>query len=77
MAIPAATPYTVNVGYLGVVPEFRGRGYVNEMLAEIIRMHAANGESRITATTDVDNAPMAAAFWRAGYCDTEIRIRRS
>ncbi|MFG1618192.1 GNAT family N-acetyltransferase [Nonomuraea wenchangensis] len=77
MAIPSATPYSVNVGYLGVVPEFRGRGYVDEILAEITRMHAANGESRITATTDVGNAPMAAAFLRAGYRTTEIRINLS
>jgi ribosomal protein S18 acetylase RimI-like enzyme len=77
MAIPSATPYNVNVGYLGVVPEFRGRGYVDEILAEITRMHAANGESRITATTDVGNAPMAAAFRRAGYRNTEIRINLS
>ncbi|WP_433423951.1 GNAT family N-acetyltransferase [Microtetraspora malaysiensis] len=77
MAIPSATPYNVNVGYLGVVPEFRGRGYVDEVLAEITRIHAANGELRITATTDVGNAPMAAAFGRAGYRNTEIRINLS
>ncbi|GAA2868558.1 hypothetical protein GCM10020220_067420 [Nonomuraea rubra] len=63
MAIPSATPYSVNVGYLGVVPEFR-RGYVDEVLGEITRIHAGNGESRITATTDLGNAPMAAAFRR-------------
>ena len=77
MAIPSATPYNVNVGYLGVVPEFRGRGYVDEVLAEITRLHASNGESRITATTDMGNAPMAAAFGRAGYRNTGIRINLS
>ncbi|MFB4272421.1 GNAT family N-acetyltransferase [Nonomuraea sp. GTA35] len=77
MAIPSATPYSVNVGYLGVVPEFRGRGYVDEMLGEITRIHAGNGESRITATTDMGNVPMAAAFRRAGYRNTEIRINLS
>ncbi|MED7928153.1 GNAT family N-acetyltransferase [Nonomuraea sp. LP-02] len=77
MAIPSATPYSVNVGYLGVVPEFRGRGYVDELLAEITRIHVANGEARVTATTDVGNAPMAAAFLRAGYRNTEIRINLS
>lgn len=77
MGIPSATPYGVNVGYLGVVPEFRGRGFVDEVLAEITRLHVANGESRITATTDVGNAPMAAALRRAGYRNTEIRINLS
>ena len=71
-AIPSATPYSRNVGYLGVVPELRGRGYVDDLLGEITRFHAADGADCITATTDVSNAPMAAAFDRANYPVTEI-----
>ncbi|THA34986.1 MULTISPECIES: GNAT family N-acetyltransferase [unclassified Streptomyces] len=74
MAIPSATPYHRNVGYLGVVPEQRGRGLIDEILAEITRFHAAAGAERITATTDTVNVPMAAAFDRAGYEVTEIRL---
>ncbi|WP_299539186.1 GNAT family N-acetyltransferase [uncultured Streptomyces sp.] len=74
LALPSATPYHRNVGYLGVVPELRGRGYVHEILAEITRFHAEAGAERITATTDTGNAPMAAAFARAGYRTTEIRL---
>ncbi|MEV6578107.1 GNAT family N-acetyltransferase [Streptomyces sp. NPDC051582] len=74
MAIPSATPYHRNVGYLGVVPEQRGRGLIDEVLAEITRFHAAAGAERITATTDTVNTPMAAAFDRAGYEVTEIRL---
>ncbi|MEV0535398.1 GNAT family protein [Kitasatospora sp. NPDC050463] len=74
MAIPSATPYHRNVGYLGVVPEQRGRGLIDEILAEITRFHATAGAERITATTDTVNAPMAAAFDRAGYEVTEIRL---
>ncbi|MFE2724263.1 GNAT family N-acetyltransferase [Kitasatospora sp. NPDC059327] len=74
MAIPSATPYHRNVGYLGVVPEQRGRGLIDEILGEITRFHAAAGAERITATTDTVNAPMAAAFDRAGYQVTEIRL---
>lgn len=74
MAIPSATPYHRNVGYLGVVPEQRGQGLIDEILAEITRFHAAEGADRITATTDTVNAPMAAAFSRAGYEVTEIRL---
>ncbi|MFD0357154.1 GNAT family N-acetyltransferase, partial [Streptomyces sp. NPDC127110] len=40
MAIPSATPYHRNVGYLGVVPEQRGKGLIDEVLAEITRFHA-------------------------------------
>ncbi|MEU9298974.1 GNAT family N-acetyltransferase [Streptomyces sp. NPDC048269] len=74
MAIPSATPYHRNVGYLGVVPEQRGQGLIDEVLAEITRFHAAAGADRITATTDTVNVPMAAAFDRAGYEVTEIRL---
>ncbi|MFE2288572.1 GNAT family N-acetyltransferase [Streptomyces sp. NPDC059443] len=74
LAVPSATPYHRNVGYLGVVPEQRGRGLIDEVLAEITRFHASEGAQRITATTDTVNAPMAAAFTRAGYEITEIRL---
>ncbi|WP_327284381.1 MULTISPECIES: GNAT family N-acetyltransferase [unclassified Streptomyces] len=74
LAVPSATPYHRNVGYLGVVPEQRGRGLIDEVLAEITRFHAAAGAERITATTDTVNVPMAAAFDRAGYEVTEIRL---
>jgi RimJ/RimL family protein N-acetyltransferase len=73
-AIPSATPYHRNVGYLGVVPERRGRGYVDGLLGEITRLHAADGADRITATTDVGNRPMAAAFDRAHYQVTDVRM---
>ncbi|MFI5893692.1 GNAT family N-acetyltransferase [Actinoplanes sp. NPDC051513] len=74
LAIPSATPYGPNVGYLGVLPELRGNGYVDDILAEVTRVHAERGATRITATTDVGNAPMAAAFGRAGYRDVQARI---
>ncbi|WEB37952.1 GNAT family N-acetyltransferase [Streptomyces yunnanensis] len=74
LAIPSATPYARNVGFLGVLPEFRGRGYVDDLLAEVTRSHAGAGAELITATTDTGNAPMAAAFARAGYRTTQIRM---
>jgi RimJ/RimL family protein N-acetyltransferase len=74
LAIPSATPYARNVGYLGIVPEYRGRGYVADVLAEITRRHAEDGADRITATTDLGNKPMADAFAHAGYRNTESRL---
>lgn len=74
LAIPSATPYHRNVGYLGVLPELRGRGYVDDILGDITRFHAAEGADRITATTDVPNTPMAKAFERANYRMTEVRM---
>jgi RimJ/RimL family protein N-acetyltransferase len=61
------TEYAV-VGYLGVLPEHRGHGYVDEILAEITRILAAEAAAAVIhADTDLDNRPMAAAFERAGY----------
>ena len=72
--VPSATPYNRNVGYLGVLPSRRGQGLVDDLLGEVTRIHAAAGAERITATTDMTNLPMAAAFDRAGYQVTEIRL---
>jgi RimJ/RimL family protein N-acetyltransferase len=59
------------VGYLGVVPEHRGRGYVDDLLGECTRVLAVEQDAeQIVANTDVGNVPMAAAFARAGYADT-------
>ena len=56
------------------LPDRRGRGLVDDLLGEVTRIHAASGAERITATTDLTNLPMAAAFERAGYAVTEIRL---
>ncbi|MFI6849344.1 dihydrofolate reductase family protein [Kitasatospora sp. NBC_00085] len=74
LALPSATPYNRNVGYLGVVPELRGQGYVDDVLAEITRVQVEAGAELITATTDTGNAPMAAAFARAGYRTAQTRM---
>ncbi|HEY3503832.1 MAG TPA: GNAT family N-acetyltransferase [Actinocatenispora sp.] len=72
--IPWRNPYGLNVGYLGVVPELRGNGYIDEILTEITRFHAAAGARRITATTDLVNVPMQKAFDRGRYRNTQVRL---
>ena len=67
MILPNRNTYGAVVGYLGVVPAMRGRGYIDDLVAETTRFHAGRGEPRIMATTDTTNLPMAAAFERAGY----------
>jgi RimJ/RimL family protein N-acetyltransferase len=62
------------IGYIGVVPEQRGRGYVDDLLAEGTAILAAQGAQVIKADTDTGNGPMAAAFARAGYQVTARRI---
>lgn len=72
--IPSRSAYDASVSYLGVVPAYRGQGLVDDLLAEITIMHADNDAPRITGTTDTTNAPMAAAFLRAGYDVTTVRL---
>jgi RimJ/RimL family protein N-acetyltransferase len=63
------------VGYLGVVPEHRGHGYVDDIVAEITRVLVAEaGAETIHADTDLANQPMAAAFERAGYRNLGHRL---
>ncbi|WP_405013989.1 GNAT family N-acetyltransferase [Kitasatospora sp. NBC_01539] len=73
-AVPSANNGGPVVGYLGVLPELRGRGLVDDLLAEITRSHASRGAARIGADTDFGNVPMAAAFERAGYRNFGVRL---
>jgi RimJ/RimL family protein N-acetyltransferase len=73
--IPSRNPKHAVVGYLGVVPEQRGHGYIDEILAEITRILATEaGADAIRADTDLANRPMAAAFERAGYRNIARRL---
>jgi RimJ/RimL family protein N-acetyltransferase len=74
LAIPSRNPDGPVVAYLGVVPELRGRGYVDDVLAEITHLLAETGARQIQADTDVGNRPMAAAFERAGYRNHAVRM---
>ncbi|PPK65390.1 GNAT family N-acetyltransferase [Actinokineospora auranticolor] len=71
---PGRNDYNAVIGYPAVLPEHRGNGYINDLLAEATRILAAQGVPRIRAATDLDNTPMAAAFTRAGYLDVERTI---
>ncbi|MDX6337564.1 MAG: hypothetical protein QOG05_4904 [Streptosporangiaceae bacterium] len=73
MILPNRNTDSAVVGYLGVLPGLRGRGYISDLVAETTRFHAGRGEPRIAATTDTTNLPMAAAFERAGYRAYGIR----
>ncbi|NUT92934.1 MAG: GNAT family N-acetyltransferase [Saccharothrix sp.] len=63
------------VGYLGVLPEQRGHGYVDDILAEITRFLAEEvGAEVIRADTDLANQPMAGSFDRLGYRNFARRL---
>lgn len=61
------------IGYIGVVPEQRGRGYIDTLLARATDTLLGLDIQQIRADTDVRNVPMAAAFHRAGYTNFATR----
>ncbi|KPI18047.1 GCN5-related N-acetyltransferase [Actinobacteria bacterium OK074] len=65
--VPAHNGYNPIIAYIGVLPDHRGRGYIDGLLGEGTRVLAEQGVPRIRASTDVGNVPMANAFRRAGY----------
>ncbi|CAM5554489.1 N-acetyltransferase [Streptomyces spiroverticillatus] len=69
--VPARNSYHPIIAYVGVLPAHRGRGYIDELLAEGTRVLAAEDVPRIRAATDLANVPMAKAFARAGYVNFE------
>ncbi|MFC4058179.1 GNAT family N-acetyltransferase [Planomonospora corallina] len=67
IVMPTRNDGSATIGYIGVDPAHRGNGYSDDLLAEALHIFSAEGEPQVTDNTDVGNAPMAAAFDRAGY----------
>ncbi|MET7597917.1 GNAT family N-acetyltransferase [Streptomyces sp. NPDC005481] len=65
--IPARNPSGPCVGFIGVLPEQRGRGYAYDLLAECTHFLVEQGADFVSAATDQGNFPMAANFAKAGY----------
>ncbi len=53
--------------YIGVVPEYRGLGFANDILLKGTRILQDVGVWRVFCDTDVNNVPMISAFKRVGY----------
>ena len=68
------TAYDAAISFIGVLPQHRGRGVVDGLLAEGLRVHAEAGEPKVVGTTDAANTPMRRAFERAGFVVTKRRI---
>jgi ribosomal protein S18 acetylase RimI-like enzyme len=62
------------IDYVGVVPEQRGHGYVDDLLAQGVAVLQTAGATRIRADSDKLNLPMAAAFRRAGFRAFSTRV---
>lgn len=75
--IPAHNPSGPTVGFIGVVPEHRGRGYAYDLLAECTHFLVERGAEFVTGATDRGNFPMAANFTKAGFPVVKERINFS
>jgi RimJ/RimL family protein N-acetyltransferase len=74
LAVPTRNYSIPVVGYIAVLPEHRGHGYVDDLLAETTRVLVEHGADQIGADTDSTNTPMAAAFDRANYRKIRVRL---
>ncbi|WP_410785649.1 GNAT family N-acetyltransferase [Kribbella sp. C-35] len=71
--LPSANAGGPVVGYLGIVPEHRGKGLINDLLADLTHQLAETGAENIRADTDFGNIPMAKSFERQGYRNFAVR----
>ena len=72
--IPAHNPSGPTIGFIGVVPEQRGRGYAYDLLAECTHLLVEQGAEFVSGATDQANFPMAANFAKAGFPVIRERI---
>lgn len=74
VTLPSRNYFNPTIGLVGVVPEQRGHGYGFDLLVEATHILVENGAEQISGATDLGNAPMAAAFARAGYPITQRHL---
>jgi ribosomal protein S18 acetylase RimI-like enzyme len=64
-------PTRGTIMHIGVVPEQRGRGYVDDLLRACNEAALRRGFDRVLSDVDVENGPMLAAMERAGHRSDE------
>lgn len=67
LIMPIENDGGATIGYIGVIPEHRGKGYVNDLLNQGTLTLKSNGAARIRSDADINNAPMIRAFQHARY----------
>lgn len=71
-----AIPYNLHrhegsIGYIGVIPEQRGKSYVDDLLRQGMAVMIRDGILTVICDTDEPNLPMRRAFDRCGYSQTD------
>ncbi|MGW7136752.1 GNAT family N-acetyltransferase [Streptomyces xanthophaeus] len=67
ISLPAENPSVAVIGFVGVAPAHRGKGYAASAVLRGTRILLAQGADEIRGDCDAANTAMAKAFTRAGY----------
>jgi RimJ/RimL family protein N-acetyltransferase len=67
LVMPTQLPSAATIGYIGVAPEMRGKGYGEVLLVRGTATLLKSGAPLVRGDTDVDNRPMAKVFRSVGY----------
>ncbi|MFB7371057.1 GNAT family N-acetyltransferase [Streptomyces sp. NPDC056222] len=74
ISLPAENPSVPVIGFVGVAPAHRGKGYATSVVVRGTRVLAAAGATEIRGDCDAANVAMAKAFERAGYVNFADRL---
>ncbi|WP_329122337.1 GNAT family N-acetyltransferase [Streptomyces sp. NBC_01353] len=74
ISLPAENPSVPVIGFVGVAPAHRGKGYATSVVIRGTRVLAAAGATEIRGDCDAANVAMARAFERAGYVNFADRL---
>jgi ribosomal protein S18 acetylase RimI-like enzyme len=67
LVMPMGAPSAATIGYIGVAPEMRGKGYGEVLLVRGTATLLKTGAPIVRGETDVVNRPMAKVFRSVGY----------
>lgn len=74
LSMPAENPSVPVLGFVGVAPDHRGKGYAGSAVVRGTRVLAASGATEIRGDCDAANTAMAKAFGKAGYANFANRL---
>ncbi|MGW3604015.1 GNAT family N-acetyltransferase [Micromonospora sp. NPDC005161] len=77
ISLPAHSPAFPVIGFVGVAPAHRGKGYSSSVVARGTAILAENGATEIRGDCDVQNIAMFKGFQRAGYDNFADRMEFS
>lgn len=74
ISLPAENPSVPVIGFVGVAPAHRGKGYATSVVVRGTRVLVSAGATEIRGDCDAANVAMARAFERAGYVNFADRL---